>query len=112
MLGLDEATGADAADAAALLEAAPAAEASSWTQWLEGRYGFALLDNLVVLLGFPVPAKLKSSILDAIAAFGGGSPTAAADASSAAERPCFRRGLTVGVCRSDRMAAGTMGTRP
>jgi nuclear pore complex protein Nup205 len=37
----------------ALLEAAPAAEASSWTQWLEGRYGFALLDNLVVLLGLP-----------------------------------------------------------
>ena len=77
----------------ALLEAAPAAEASSWTQWLEGRYGFALLDNLVVLLGFPVPAKLKSSILDAIAAFGGGSPTAAADAWRRLEQSALDRGV-------------------
>ena len=74
-----------------LLNAAPPGEASAWTQWLEGRYGFSLLDELAALRSCPVPAKLKASILDAIAATGRGS-RAAADAWRRLEREAAERG--------------------
>ena len=75
-----------------LLNAAPPGEASAWTQWLEGRYGFSLLDELAALRSCPVPAKLKASILDAIAATGRGSVRAAADAWRRLEREAAERG--------------------
>ena len=77
---------------ASLLRAAPPGEASAWTQWLEGRYGFSLLDALTTLHSCPVPAKLKAAILDAIAATGRGSAHAAADAWRRLEREVAERG--------------------
>lgn len=77
---------------ASLLRAAPPGEAPAWTQWLEGRYGFSLLDELAALHSCPVPAKLKAAILDAIAATGRGSARAAADAWRRLEREAAERG--------------------
>ena len=77
---------------ASLLRAAPPGEASAWTQWLEGRYGFSLLDALTALHSCPVPAKFKAAILDAIASTGRGSARASADAWARLEREVAERG--------------------
>jgi len=77
---------------ASLLRAAPPGEASAWTQWLEGRYGFSLLDALTALHSCPVPAKLKAAILDAVASTGRGSARASADAWARLEREVAERG--------------------